>query len=482
MSLRYYPKSFRTLLLTAFLLTVLPLAVALLQAMAGIDRFAGQSRAAVGETAQAARASRALLDQATGLERLARQTLILRDLDLLADYETLRGQFKATGGQLAQLPLDAVQLAQLKRAVDAEEALFERLRQGVAKVPERARLVEDYAGLTRLANEVVDISNALIDRERVALERGAAETQRQLWGFLLAMLALGAGVALLASFLIGRPIRDLDAAIHRLGGGDLGPPVEVHGPADLEGLGQRLDWLRQRLADLEVQKTRFLRHVSHELKTPLTALREGAELLADGTAGPLAGTQREIVDILRQKSVQLQRLIERLLEAQQEMEGLARLRPRLLALQVLVARTAGEHRLAAAARRLELALNLVPMAVIGDSEKLATVIDNLLSNAIKHSPEGGVVQLALSRQGDSACLDVCDQGPGVAAPDRERIFDWFYQGEAPIAVGVAGSGLGLAIARELAQAHHGRLELIEDGRPGACFRLTLPVADKDSTV
>lgn len=482
MSLRYYPRSFRTLLLLAFVLAVAPLAVALLQAMAGIDRFAEQSRVAVGETSQAARLSRQLLEEATGLERLARQMMILRDSAVLADYETVRGRFRASSSELSLLPLDEAQLARLNRAIDTEQALFERLRQGVPAAAARALLAGEYVGLTALAREMLDVSNELIDREIIALQRGADETRQRLLIFLPAMLALGAGVALLAALLIARPINELDEAIRRLGGGDLVPPIEIHGPGDLERLGQRLDWLRLRLGELEAQKSRFLRHVSHELKTPLTALREGAALLADGTAGPLAAEQREIVAILQHKSLQLQGLIERLLAVQREMDGLGHLRPQAVALGVLLERVVDDHHLAATARNIRFALDLQPVSVTGDVDKLGTVVDNLLSNALRHSPEGAIISLRLFRQNESALIEVRDQGPGIREADRENIFDWFYQGAAPPGAQVAGSGFGLAIAREFAQAHHGSLELLPATSGGAAFRLTLPLAAKDDDV
>src|SRR5207245_1051964 len=99
------------------------------------------------------------------------------------------------------------------------------------------------------------------------------------------------------------PIAEIDAAIRQLGGADFSRPIAVRGPEDLRYLGRRLDWLRRRLDEFETQKNRFLRHVSHELKTPLTALREGAELLHDQVAGPLAPPQRQVVAIMRDNSV-----------------------------------------------------------------------------------------------------------------------------------------------------------------------------------
>jgi len=82
------------------------------------------------------------------------------------------------------------------------------------------------------------------------------------------------------TILISRPIREIDAAIREMGGGKLTTPIAVSGPQDLEYLGQRLEWMRQQLVDLEQQKIRFLQQISHELKTPLTALREGTQLLS----------------------------------------------------------------------------------------------------------------------------------------------------------------------------------------------------------
>jgi two-component system sensor histidine kinase GlrK len=99
----------------------------------------------------------------------------------------------------------------------------------------------------------------------------AAATQRSLFVELAAAFPLGLAIAALFAFLIARPIRQLDRAIRRLGAGDFGAALDVQGPADLEYLGERLEWLRRRLAAVEEQKARFLRHVSHELKTPLTA-------------------------------------------------------------------------------------------------------------------------------------------------------------------------------------------------------------------
>jgi two-component system sensor histidine kinase GlrK len=290
-------------------------------------------------------------------------------------------------------------------------------------------------------------------------------------------VAIALALALVFAVLIARPIRQLDLAIRRMGTADFTQAVEVNGPQDLRYLGQRLDWLRTRLSELEQQQTRFLRHVSHELKTPLTAVREGAELLRDNVGGRLSPEQQDIVRIVRENTLSLQKLIEDLLAYHQARA----LEPATLApvhLAEIVRRVLREQKLAAIARMVDFDTSLAPLVVVGDHEKIRTVIDNLLSNAIKYSPRSGTIEIALLEQNGFAVLDVADHGPGIAPEERERVFDSFYSGKAPVDGKVKGSGLGLAIAREYAIAQSGRIEVLDraDGQRGVRFRLWLPLS------
>jgi len=242
-------------------------------------------------------------------------------------------------------------------------------------------------------------------------------------------------------------------------------------------MGQRLEWLRSRLHELEEQQNRFLRHVSHELKTPLTAVREGAELLRDRVGGELSAEQQEIVRIVRENTLSLQKLIEDLLNYHQTRS----MEPQTLgpvALEDVIRRVAREHKLAAFARMITFEAKLTSAIVIGDGNKIRAIVDNLLSNAIKYSPRAGEISLELRIENDFAVLDVIDEGPGIDPGDRPRIFDSFYQGKNAPEGRIKGSGLGLAIAREYALAHGGRIEVLDrsDGGRGAHFQLRLPLA------
>jgi two-component system sensor histidine kinase GlrK len=274
--------------------------------------------------------------------------------------------------------------------------------------------------------------------------------------------------------LIARPIGQIDASIRRLGKGQFSVPVSVSGPQDLEQLGERLEWMRRELIDIDEQKNRFLRQVSHELKTPLTALREGAELLSEEAVGKLTPEQREIAEILRHNSVELQKLIEDLLSfgASQFRKVAVDLEP--VELGQVIDRVAADQRLAMRARAISLEISAADILLSADGEKLRVVLDNLLSNAIKFSPEGGRIAIDASVDHGMLQLDVIDEGPGVPTAERARIFDPFYQGRESGNGPVRGTGIGLSVVKEYVFAHGGSVEVLDRPR-GAQFRVRLPL-------
>jgi two-component system, NtrC family, sensor histidine kinase GlrK len=396
---------------------------------------------------------------------------------LLDEYAHLREDFRQTTRQLAALPLEPGWQETLERLADRESRLHKLLT-----APERGPQVADeladgYAKLVDGAQSMLAATNQLTQRAIERLQETATQG-REKWIYVgIATVGIAIALAIVFATLIARPIRQLDLAIRQMGSADFTHAIKVTGPQDLRYVGQRLDWLRGRLSDLEQQQARFLRHVSHELKTPLTAVREGAELLRDDVGGKLTPEQRDIVRIVRDNTLSLQKLIEDLLAYQQTRA----MEPAVLgpvALPDVVTRVVKEQRLAALARMVTFEANLRPATVIGDAEKLRTIVDNLLSNAIKYSPRNGSVELTVGVKDGLAVFDVIDEGRGVVAADRSRIFESFYRGPPPVDGRIKGSGLGLAIAREYALAQGGRIEVTgrRDGKSGAWFRLSLPLA------
>jgi two-component system sensor histidine kinase GlrK len=306
------------------------------------------------------------------------------------------------------------------------------------------------------------------------MQREASETQRLLLGLALGILPLTLFSVAVFTALITQPIRQLGRAIRQLGGGDLSHPIRVAGPHDLRDLGGHLDWLRERLRELEEQKTRFLQHMSHELKTPLTAIRESVDLIADRAVGSLNAQQAEIAQILRSNARELQSLIEDLLNFGTAHTQKPPLQRELVDLPVLIGEIARNHKPTLLAKNVALETALQPAAVAADKEKLGTVIDNLLSNAIKFTPAGGRIQVELNSDPGGVRLAVTDSGPGIAAEEREKVFDAFYQGKQRPSGYVKGSGLGLSIAREYVAAHEGSIAVLNREGDGACIEVILP--------
>jgi two-component system, NtrC family, sensor histidine kinase GlrK len=470
-----YPRSFLKLLFVGFALVALPLMLALVNNAISIDRLANLSQKAVYQAVQATQSSRKLAELVPAMERTAHQMLILGDRSLLDTYRVHRKQLLVTAGEFARLPFDTEQRNELREIVSGEEAIYEQLSNPAARAEDLQKAVQSFVALGERAQEINRRSNALIDREVENMRSTARQAQHITLWQLLALFPVVVFLVVGFTILITRPIRQIDAAIRRLGQADFTVPVRIGGPEDLQHLGERLDWMRERLADLEQQKNRFLRHMSHELKTPLTALREGAELLAEEVVGKLTPEQREVAEILRHNSIELQKLIEDLLlyGATQSHRPALDIAP--VELKHVIARVIDDQKLALRAKRLTIDANVQDLTLRADFEKLRVMLDNLVSNAIKFSPAGGTILLSARQVETRVVIDVADQGPGIAPEERKLVFEPFYRGQYAADALVKGTGIGLSVVREHAQMHGGSIEII-DNAPGARFRIQLPLA------
>jgi two-component system sensor histidine kinase GlrK len=337
-----------------------------------------------------------------------------------------------------------------------------------------AQLLQSFADLSALADRAAEESNAQIDSQVVALEEQTNEARRRLvW-----QSALLLPVTLIAIFglalAVGRPLRQLDRAISELGRGSFSNPIKVWGPVDLERLGGQLEWLRGRLVDLAQERNRFLRHMSHELKTPLANIREGTELLMDGAVGELDSNQREVTGILRENGIKLQRLIENLLSFSAWQTSSVGLDASEFRLRPVVKQVLENQQLTLLSQRVRLDVQIDDVTLIADRGKLRLILENLLSNAVKYSPKGGSIHLRASAAGEALVIDVADSGSGIPMEDRAHIFEAFYTGRAAKGSSLKGTGIGLSVVMECVAAHGGKVEIIDGTYTGAHFRITMP--------
>src|SRR6185436_12731611 len=195
----------------------------------------------------AARSSRLLFEQATTLERLARQEIILEDPALLEDYGRMRDEFLQTTQQLSLLPLEQIHRAALDQLRQRESRLYQILNSPQRSPPIVTELADGYANLVENTQGILNATTQLTQRAIEWLQETAAQG-REKWLYLaLASIAIALTLAIIFSVLIARPIRQLDQAIRQMGTADFTHAIEVNGPQDLRYVGQRLEWLRTRL-------------------------------------------------------------------------------------------------------------------------------------------------------------------------------------------------------------------------------------------
>ncbi|WP_082491652.1 HAMP domain-containing sensor histidine kinase [Duganella sp. Leaf126] len=466
--------SFRQLLLGVFLLIAVLLSAASLHALWTLDRLTAHSRDSGHHALALTRHTQQLAERSVAMTRAARQFLVLDDSAFRDRYADAWREARPALDALQQgLPRASVQQFQRWRAASEQAwdllqdparprstARQEALEKALAPLPE----VDDYLA-AEVKHEVERRNAALLDE----LDQRRAVLGAQVVVSIIVGALLAGGFGLWLS----RPLAQIEASIDLLGDNKLDTPIQVRGPADLQRVGQQLDWLRQRLAQLEEDKARFMRHISHELKTPLAALREGVALLEDGVAGALTPNQREIAGILNQNTVALQSQIEALLRYNEASFDADHLRRAPTDMALLVAGVIDSQRLQWQAAALTVSCEGQTRPITVDADKMAVAVSNLLSNAVRFSPHGGFVYFRLAERDGKLLLDCSDQGPGVAPDDVARIFEPFYQGQRQPVGARHGNGIGLSIVNEYITAHGGTLRLLPAPR-GALFRIELP--------
>ncbi|HEX8782484.1 MAG TPA: HAMP domain-containing sensor histidine kinase, partial [Steroidobacteraceae bacterium] len=401
-------------------LMAVPLLAAVLTAVLQIRDLSDTGQKIVIQGVTGARASQALFAQIASLERTARLHEVLKDPKLLEAYRTQDERLSSTREQLHTLATGDARIT-LEELGQLQESIRASVMSNSPADPSAG-----FAQLSELVERVALQSNAQVDAEVAALRERTLKARQQLLWLAALLLPLAIVAVFVLTVGVGRPLRQLDRAISELGQGSFTNPIEVAGPHDLERLGGQLEWLRQRLLDLAHERNRFLRHMSHELKTPLANIREGTELLMDGAVGELDSNQREVAAILRENGIKLQRMIENLLSFSAWQTSSVGLEATEFRLRPLVKQVLENQQLTLLSQRVRLDVRVEDLTLIADRGKIRLILENLVSNAVKYSPKGGTIHLQARAAGPQLVLDVADSGPGIPLEDRAHVFEAFY--------------------------------------------------------
>ena len=467
-----------------FALVMLPLLVAFTNANITFGKLTKQSLFNMSQAVETTRASRILLEELAVMERSARQYFVLQDKLLLANYISAHQRFTKAINSLLALPMSKPLSPSLIAFSKQESSLFLSINQSQNTFDYNQNITDTFNDLSQQANKFINENNRLIDSESALFKTKVRQAQQLLFWQTLTLIPLAIIIAGIITWMIARPIRRMDDAINQLGKGNYEQTIAINGPGDLRQLGSRLDWLRTALKQLHQQKQLFLQQASHELKTPLTAIREASELLNDGIAGKMNAEQSDIIRILRDNSLRLQTMIENLLkyteiQFAQTQANLSQQDIQVTTVGDVANKIIQAYELSITSKNIRMLLNVEQIVLQKNIEQLRTVLDNLISNAVKFTPENGEIKVAAKLSKAMIIFEIKDTGPGIKSDNQTQIFDPFYRGNQASNGLIAGSGLGLFIAKEAANLLKGDLTIAPKQTStdiGAHFILSIPHA------
>lgn len=447
-----------------------------------VDRLVSVNREITTQTMPALRLQASLRDSMQTLVRLEARYLLLRD----PTYEALwteradhtRGELEqlsrylTSEGERQRLEETKLAFAEYRAAVSSERALLERGH------PEYAtRLSETSA---RAASDRVDGGlNRLGEATEAAVEHSKAEAahlEARTWTAVVVALVVAVVAALVSAAAIAvritRSVRRLLIATAAIAEGRFQHPVPIESADEIADLARSFNSMAARLHEVEAMKEDLYSTISHELRSPLTSVREAAHLLHEGVPGPLTAKQARLVLIIEHSTDRLLRLVNQVLDLARLRVGLLPLERRWFDLDRAAARAVDELRLQADERGIALHRETSPgtFGMFGDEDRLVQVMINLISNGIRFTPTEGMVTVRLIDIGPEIEIQVEDTGSGIPAEELPFVFDRFRQAHP----GRGGAGLGLAIVRAMVEAHGGRVSVESQEAKGSRFTVVLP--------
>jgi signal transduction histidine kinase len=291
------------------------------------------------------------------------------------------------------------------------------------------------------------------------------------------------GAALIALIVFGparRRLKDVQAATERLGAGDLTARAPEHGGDEVTSLARAFNKMAEELTSRaraleasDAARRQLLADVSHELMTPLTAMRGYIETLSMSELQLDDKTRERYLGIVTEETHRLERIIGDLLDLARLEGGGTTIRRDRIDVASLFSRVAARHERELRERGIRLADVIGPGAehIIGDRDRLEQALQNLAANALRHTPDGGEITVTSTRQAAGSVLTVRDTGPGIPPEHLPLIFDRFYKVDASRKA-AGGSGLGLSIVKAIVERHGGTITARNEG--GAVFEITLP--------
>lgn len=460
-----------------FTLVALPLVLALLYSAKQVNELSKQGASSIFTVAELINTNQKINNTLKKMERYASQYLVLQDNELKDNYIIEQQILQATNEKLHQFDDSAIKqlseqfsisILQVHQSIMIPSITTSNI-DSVAAVTSLEELQNQFKRLININEEIDTRSREFISQQAQGIKDATERVSHTLLQslFIIPISLLIAGIFII---LITQPLKRLILKIGRLQQGnfeqDTNLPADyVAGFLEIKEINDALNRMRSRLHALELQKSSFIRHISHELKTPLAAIREGTELIYDNSVGPLNTDQQEITKIIRNSTTRLQRLIEELLDFNIVLDSTSLQDKETINLSELIEQVLNDRILDIKRKNIRIEKDYINITIESNVKQLNVIIDNLLSNAIKYSPENGVVKIAAIMSDYQLVFSVSDQGDGIEDYQQAKVFDAFYQGTPAKDYNIKSSGLGLTIVKELLMRLNGDITLISQTEP-----------------
>jgi two-component system sensor histidine kinase GlrK len=478
--------SLKSLIVLGFVIAVIPLFLAVMYAAFGMRETSALGRTINSQVFEQTKAIRLVLQKTADIERKARLFVLLSDPAVRQpyeqqSYESTRASFKQALSSLLKLHLENKIALLVNELSEKEDLIYQQIigsaNEDTLKLPVDEAfqgLRESSASLSREFESYVDHEFNELRSQSESLEQGLLVKGAVLLAisfiFILALLAI-----------LSRSMRQLDTSIRRLGSGELDQPIDVTGPSDLRYLGDRLEWLRTHLMELEVSKQQFMHNVAREIDLPLETIREAAERLVNAAHEEPDSARHEVAQLLCSNVDKLKTVSGELVRYSQINAKPETNRKQAVNMKNLLESVIDELQTRLQAKSISLKKLVRPVELSGNRDQLQGIIEQLMLNAVKYSPTGGEIRIMLRDSGSQLELEVEDEGPGIEPDERSHVFEPFFRGKAAQGEDDAkGPGLGLAIVKEYVTNHQGKVEIIDSRQDqnGARIRVQIPLTAK----
>ena len=281
-----------------------------------------------------------------------------------------------------------------------------------------------------------------------------------------------------------RRLRLLEGAARRLGSGDLTVRAPAKGGDEIAAVASAFNAMAsdlaaraEALAASDRMRRQLLADVSHELNTPVTAMRGYLETLRMEKVGLDAATRERYFETIERETLRLDRIVQDLVDLARLENGVGAMDTRVFAIERVFEHVVARHEAEAARRGVALRVSIGEGAdqIVADPDRIEQVVENLMANALRFTPSGGAIELSSRIEGGSVVLSVVDSGEGIAPQHLAHVFDRFYKADPSRVRDENGSGLGLSISKAIVERHHGSIEVTSvPGR--TAFTITLPAS------